>query len=141
MRWLPILVLLSACGGSDNLPGPTPPPPPPAQIAGAWSGTFESNYAPEAVFVDVTQVSATVTGTWLMTSGVRARGNISGTVDTANFTGTVTYNYEGGPTCQASFSGTASATSLMWSSPGFTGNCGLAAPGNPTGARFVLQRR
>ena len=131
---------LSACGSSPSAPTP-PPPPPPAQVAGAWSGTFESNYSPEAVFVDLTQVSATVTGTWAMTSGVRAIGNISGTVDTSQFTGTITYNYTDGPTCQASFSGTASATTLVWTSPGFTGNCGLSAPGNPTNARFVLQRR
>jgi hypothetical protein len=114
-------------------------------IQGSWSGTFESNYSPEAVFVDLTQVgsgnTATVTGTWAMSSGVRARGTISGTVDPSTFTGIITYNYTNGPTCQASFSGSATTSNLNWSSPGFTGNCGLSSPGNPVNGRFVLQRR
>ena len=134
-RCLIVLALLGvvSCGGSPTAPRP-------AQIAGGWSGTFESNYSPEAMFMDLTQVTAAVTGTWLMTSGVQARGNITGTGNASQFTGTVTYNYINGPTCQASFSGDVSDTSIAWTSPGFTGNCGLIG-GNPTSVRFVLQRR
>lgn len=136
--------LIVGCGGSKTPTAPTPPPPPPpAAVAGAWSGTFEAtNYATVSILVDLTQVSASVTGTWVKSSpGTRESGNISGTVDQSSFTGTLTYTFGTAPTCMGSFSGTASTSTLNWSSPGFTGNCGLAAPGNPVGVRFVLQRR
>jgi hypothetical protein len=134
-----VSAVVAGCGGDSNPVAPSPPPP--VQVQGGWSGTFESNYSPEAIFVDLTQVGGTVTGTWVMSSGIRARGNISGAVDTAQFTGILTYAYPNGPTCQGSFSGLSTTARLEWTSPGFTGNCGLSAPGNPTNARFVLQRR
>lgn len=135
-----VALLTAACGGSTPV---APSPPPVAQIAGSWSGTFESlTYASEAVLVDLNQTGSTITGTWVMTSGLQARGNISGTVDPSAFSGSVTYNYLNGPTCVASFSGLAANATLNWTSPGFTtGTCGLSAPGNPLGVRFVLQRR
>lgn len=129
-----VLSFVPACSGNDD--GPSG-----AQIAGSWSGTFESNYTPEAIFVDVTQVSEHVTGTWAMQSGIRAAGTISGDVSKTNFTGIITYSFTGGPVCQASFSGGANSSSMTWTSPGFTGSCGLSSPGNPTNVRFVLQRR
>lgn len=138
-----IAALASACGGSKAAPlAPTPPPP--AAVAGSWSGTFESaTYNTVPILVDLNQIGANVTGTWTSTGGtVRPFGNVSGTVDQTSFAGTVSYNYANGPTCSAAFSGTANSATLNWSSPGFTtGNCGLTAPGNPLGVRFVLQRR
>jgi hypothetical protein len=133
---------LVGCGGGNSTPV-SPSPPPPAQIAGAWSGTFEAlNYAAESIAVDLNQVTGSVTGTWVKTSpGDREAGNITGTVDRTAFTGTITFTIGNGPTCSASFSGPASSATLNWSSPGFTGNCGLAPPGNPVNVRFVLQRR
>lgn len=140
------LLLLAGCGSTPTAPTPPPAPAPvPAAIAGGWSGTFETiTYSTTPIVVDLNQIGATVTGTWASTGGgaVRPFGNINGTVDPTSFIGTITYNFTGGPTCTASFSGTASATTLNWSSPGFTtGSCGLAAPGNPLNVRFVLQRR
>ncbi len=137
---LVVAILATACGGDNDRPL-APSPPPPVQIAGNWSGTFESNYSPEAVLVNLTQVGANVTGTWAMTSGVRATGNVSGAVDAGAFTGIITYGLSSGAICQGSFSGLSLVSSLNWSSPGFTGNCGLSAPGNPVNVRFVLQRR
>lgn len=136
----------AACGGGSTptAPTPPPPPPPPVNIAGSWSGTFESaTYLPSAIFVDLVQVGGSVTGTWLSSGGsVRPFGNINGTVDTTTFAGTVTFNYTNGPTCSGSFSGPSTAATLRWSSPGFlTGNCGFSSPGNPLNVTFVLQRR
>jgi hypothetical protein len=135
-----VAVGLSACGGGNKSPV-APTPPPPASIAGGWSGTFESNYRPEAVFMDVTQAGGNVTGTWAMTTGVLASGTLSGSVTSSDFTGLITYSFPRGPVCQGSFSGAAGGNALSWQSPGLTGNCGLSAPGNPTNVRFVMQRR
>jgi len=143
-RFAALVVCLATVGCGGDSSTPTAPtvvaPPPPAQISGTWSGTFESNYSPEAVAMNLTQVGTTITGTWAMTSGVRATGNVSGAVDTSQFTGIITYSL-GTNTCQASFSGSANSSNLAWSSPGFTGACGLTSPGNPVNVRFVLQRR
>lgn len=149
MRLVVVIVIaltISACGG--GLQAPTAPtvivaqPPPVTQISGNWSGTFESsNYATSSVLVTINQTSATISGTWAGSGTVREAGTISGTVDSTSFTGTITYSFNQGPTCQGSFSGSALTTTLNWSSAGFTGNCGLASPGNPLGVRFVLQRR
>lgn len=136
------VLLVSACG-KDNPVKPTPPPPQPVNIAGSWSGTFESQtYLTEAILMDLNQIGANVTGTWAQSGGVKAFGNVNGTVSPTSFIGTISYNYAGGSTCSASFSGPTTTTTINWTSPGFTtGDCGLASPGNPLGVRFVLQRR
>jgi len=139
-------LVLVGCGGSSGPTAPTSPPapPPPVNIAGAWSGTFETQtYTTTPIVIDLVQVGGTVTGTWASSGGtVRPYGNVNGTVDTTTFAGTITYNYSNGPTCSGSFSGNSTLNTLNWSSPGFTtGSCGLSAPGNPLSVRFVLQRR
>lgn len=141
-RLLIVALVVTACG-KDAPMAPTPPKP--QTIAGSWSGTFETvTYTTTPILVDINQINATVTGTWASSGGgaVRPFGNINGTVDVTRFVGTVTYNYMGGPTCSGSFAGSVSPTTIDWTSPGFTtGDCGLSAPGNPLGVRFVLQRR
>jgi hypothetical protein len=130
-----------ACGGSSSPAAPTPPPP--AQISGNWSGTLETtNYQPLAVFVTMNQTSTTVDGTWGAQSGTNGlAGNITGTVDSSSFTGTITFSINQTTACSGSFNGGASSLSTMtWSSAGFTGNCALNN-GNPLSPRFVLQRR
>jgi hypothetical protein len=131
------------CGGSNSPTAPSPPPPP-AQISGAWSGTLESTtYAPLAVFLTLSQTSATVSGTWAAQSGTAGlAGNINGTVDSATFTGTITLSINQTAGCSGSFSGSAltGAPTMSWSGAGFTGNCNLNL-GNPLSPRFVLQRR
>lgn len=145
MRYWASLVLLVACGCSDTPTAPTPPPPSPVQLAGLWTGTFESQtYSSQAMTMELGQVGNTITGTWAMSTSVLARGNVTGVVDTTTFTGTVTFNLPtpNAPICTASFTGASTRTTIEWSSAGFaTGNCGLTAPGNPLGVRFVLQRR
>ena len=139
-------VCLTGCGGGSSSPtAPSPPPPPPpANVAGQWSGTLEStNYVPLAVFVTLNQTSTTVSGTWAASTGSSGiAGNITGTVDTSSFTGTMTLSLNQSAGCSGSFSGPAATASstLTWSSAGFTGNCNLNA-GNPISPRFVLQRR
>lgn len=139
-----LVAITAACGGSSSSPtAPTPPPPPPpAQVAGQWSGTLETaNYIPLPVFVTLNQSGTTVTGTWASQTGSAGiAGNINGTVDQTTFTGTITYSINQTAGCSGSFSGTAGAATLNWSSAGFTGNCNLVA-GNPLTPRFVLQRR
>lgn len=146
-RLVTILVLCGlavGCGGSNPTAPSPPPPPPPVSISGSWTGTFESNYSPDAIAMTLTQVGASITGTWAIQSGttaLRATGTVSGTVDTAQFTGLITHALPSGQTCQGSFSGSSTTSQLLWTSPGFTGNCGFSAPGNPVNVRFVLQRR
>jgi hypothetical protein len=134
---------LSACGGDNNSPTApsSPPPPPPTRIAGAWTGTLESNnYTAEAIDVELAQVAGTVNGTWAYPRGLAA-GNVTGTVAQGQFSGNMTFNVRGGSTtCAASIAGSASDAELTWTSPGFTGACGLAGP-NPLGVRLILRRR
>lgn len=130
-----LLVGLSSCGGGSNPLAPSNF----VQIAGNWSGTSESKeYVPDAVYFSLTQTGASVTGTWY--SSVEA-GSISGTVDKNYFNGTITYSYLQHAQCQGSFYGSTSSTNLTWSSLGYTGNCGLSFPGNPTNVKFILQKR
>src|SRR5689334_15487736 len=126
-----LIILSSGCGGNDAPTAPTPPPQP-AQVAGVWSGTFESsNYAALAAFMNLNQTGTTVTGTWGAPSGNNGvAGNVTGTVDTSTFTGNITFSFNQTAGCSGSFSGSVSASSITLSSPGFTGNCGLSAPGN-----------
>ena len=141
---LVLALALSACGGKNNPIAPPPPPPPqPAQIAGNFSGTFESStYSPIAIFVSLNQTGTTISGTWSGTTGTNGiAGNITGTVDPSTFTGTISFSFNQTAGCSGSFTGSAAPNTLNWSSPGFTGNCGLSAPGNPLAPRFVLQRR
>jgi hypothetical protein len=131
---------------------PTPPPPtaptPPASgpVAGNWVGEFESsNYATRSIELNLTQTGASmsITGTWAFPgAGQGQGGTISGTVETENFSGTISYDGNHDPMCRASFAGTASNAALNWSSPGFTGICVLSAfgSGNPVVVRFILHR-
>src|SRR3989442_10318597 len=87
-----LVLTATACGGDKNPIAPTPPQPPPAAISGNWSGTWESsNYSPRAVLINVTQTTASVSGTWA-TSPDGWNGTLTGTVDASSFTGTLTFN-------------------------------------------------
>ena len=149
-----LLVLFLAAGlaGCDDRPRtptePTPPAPtPPGPLAGTWVGVFESsNYDAQSIELNLRQIgeSVTVTGAWaFLGAGLTQGGTISGTVDNANFTGSLSYDGNHDPACVAFFAGTASTAGLNWSSPGFTGVCSLTATagtGNPVSVRLILQR-
>jgi len=132
-----VVLALSACGGDTPA---APSPPPAAQVAGGWTGTLSStNFAVQAVTVTLSQTSGTVAGTWVSPQ-LGWTGNINGTVDATSFTGTLTLNRPSGGCTGASgsFSGTAAAGSLRWTSAGFTGgNCA----GPPVGITLTLQRQ
>lgn len=138
-------LVLAGCSGSK---APTTPSPP-VEIAGSWSGylqfTFRSSASSQStnlllapVTMSLTQMSASVDGTWTESFGLQASGTITGTVDSTTFTGTITYAQPNGPTCSGSFSGSAKSSVLNWSGPGFKGTCGLMA--NLESVRFNLQR-
>lgn len=134
-------VFVAACGGDG--PAPTAPTPRSASpIAGNWVGVFESsNYATRSIELNLTQNGASMTGRWEFPgAGLGQGGTISGTVDAANFTGTVSYDGNHDPACRATFAGTVSSVALNWSSPGFQGICGISARENPVAVRFILHR-
>ena len=139
--WLALTIFVVGCGGGSNPVAPSPPLP--VQIGGSWSGTLESfTYATMSVVATINQAGSTISGTWWTTdAGVPLAGAMNGTVDRGTFTGTITLSVNQRPSCQGAFSGSATLTSFNWSSPGFTGDCGFSAPGNPIGPRFVMQRR
>ena len=158
-RVVALLLAISAvsCEGDRRSIPTAPTPPTPVQIAGTWGGTLAtSNYAAtdgtdalvltiiSPVTMSLNQSGSTITGTWASNSisgGVTEAGTVSGTADSATFTGTITYIFGDRPTCQGTFSGSSTVSTLDWSSRGLTGNCWLAPPGNPLTMRFVLQRR
>ena len=138
-----VLVFASvSCGGKSTPTAPSPPPI--AQLAGTWSGTFESNWPSFTQFgatMQLSQTSSTVTGTWA-SQDCSCQGNVAATVDASSMTGTVTISTpaRGGGICQgtASISGSVSASQINVSAPGFGQT---SCTGMPTNIRFVLQRR
>jgi len=136
-----VLLVGSACGGST----PTAPAQPlPANIAGRWTGNVvSSNYAAQALSLQLDQSSASVSGTWVVSPN-DWNGTITGTTDPSSFTGTMTISAPNALGIGARCTGTAilngpasSAATLRWTSPGFTGSC----TGMPTGLVLNLQRQ
>jgi len=130
-----VCALVSACGSSPTAPENF------AQIGGNWTGTFDSsNWNPIAVKVNLTQSAGSVTGTWA--GPTDWNGTVDGNVDKDNFTGTFTFSgpRSGGGRCSAtgSFSGPArtGASTLKWTSPGFSGDC----TGLPLSVALNIQR-
>lgn len=131
------VLFLSACGDDS------PTAPSVAQLGGNWTGNMQSsNWVPVAVNLGLTQVSDNVTGTWAAPAN-DWNGTISGNASRTQFTGTFTItapNTGGGARCTgtASVSGpvSTSATSVTWTSPGFTGSCN----GMPINLTWNLQR-
>lgn len=137
-----LALILASCGGSKTPTAPTPPPL--AQVAGTWSGTFEatlaSGFSQNAVTLALTQAGSGVNGTWVAQLPAWS-GNVTGTVDTTNFSGALSFNATSstGTACtgSGSFSGPAGGATMTWTSPAITGNC----TGLPTAIRLVIQRR
>lgn len=122
------VLLASACGDSPTAPSSPPPPPQPAQMAGNWSGTFESqNYTPEVFAMNIVQTGADVRGTYELPNP-RASGIIQGTATSATITGTLTFNIGNACAAAGTFSGSASSTVIRWESVGLTGPCSIALP-------------
>lgn len=139
-----VVALLSiGCGGDSNPVGPTAAAP---SVEGLWTGNLESsNWPARAVNLQLTQAGGSVNGTWAASDGSDWNGTISGSVSGSSFSGNFTMsapNATGvGVRCtgNGSVSGsvTPNATTLRWTSPGFTGSCN----GQPLNVVWNLQRR
>jgi hypothetical protein len=127
------LVLAAAsfgCGsGSPSNPSPAPPPGPVVNIAGNWSGTFESgNFSTRTITMTVVQGGNCVDGAW--TSGASDwTGAISGFAGADSFSGQISIEAvtENGGRCTGvgETSGQVGTDTLRWTSTGFTavGSC------------------
>ena len=87
-RGFVVLVLLffalSCGGGGGSSPTAPPAPPPPiVNVAGTWDGTLNFGTILVAVTMTFSQMSATVTGTWLAPG---AGGSVNGTISGSTFT-------------------------------------------------------
>jgi hypothetical protein len=132
---LAALVLTGACGGSS----PTAPTSP--QIAGNWSGTFESDNWPVRSFVmTLSQANSRIDGAWASDPWTET---LSGSVDTRTFSGQMTMNAPGttatcvGTASLAGAVGSGSVATLRWTSVGVSGNC----TGMPINIVINVQRR
>ena len=111
------------------------------QIAGTWDGVLDStNFPQQGITLTLAQSGTGITGTWV--SGALAwAGAVTGTVNTGTFSGAftlITPSATGGAcTGTATVGGSASSTTVTWTSPGFTGPCG----GMPSGVRITAQRK
>ena len=115
-----ILMAGTACGSSPLAPAP------PANIAGAWTGTFQATRVaggPYLLGIRVTldQTGSAVSGTW---ATGEAGGAVAGTTSASRFDGMLTWNFTS-TGCVGTFavSGTVGPNTLIWTSPRVTGNC------------------
>jgi hypothetical protein len=135
-----ILLVISASACSS------PSAPSFANVAGTWSGTFQSTLATSgssvvAFVMNLTQAGSSVSGTWALSGGIVATGTVSGTTTSNRFSGTFTYN---APAINASactgtlaVAGNAGGNTVNWTSPGVMGNCNNL----PTSITIVAQLR
>jgi hypothetical protein len=124
MRVLLICLVLSAAacssGASTSAPpphqNPTAPSPAPTEpsvnVAGAWSGTLESNLGTQSIAMTVVQLANCVDGTWI-SSGQESRGAISGFAGTASFTGQLSFE-RGRCSAIGTITGEVGAETLRW---------------------------
>jgi len=124
-----VLAAASACSASPATPSPAPLPGPVVNIAGNWSGTFESgNFSTRTITMTVVQGGNCVDGVW--TSGASDwTGAISGFAGADSFSGQISFEAvtERGDRCTAvgNTSGQVGSDTLRWTSTGFTavGQC------------------
>ena len=124
MRYLAIVIaLVGAAACSDSSPAA---PTPPTNIAGNWSGTFETqNQGTHPFTMAVTQADQAVNGSWSTDNGWE--GNLSGTIAQSSFSGTMSITIQtltGACTGEATLSGMVSASTVAWSLGPFNGDCG-----------------
>jgi len=119
------LVLAAASFGcsAPATPSPAVPPGPVANIAGRWSGTFESgNFSTRTITMTIVQGGNCVDGAWASASGWT--GAISGFAGADSFSGQISFEAitESGERCAGvgDTSGTVGTDTLRWTSAGFT---------------------
>ena len=112
-------------------------------ISGSWTGMMSSSNNPaESITMQLTQSSASISGTWRGTE-VSWSGQVSGTLSSGSFNGQMTFSGTAfdGNTCTgtATVSGTASNSKLAWTSGvGVVG--GPCAAQLPTGVAVDMSR-
>lgn len=125
---------LTACGGDDSTPSPTPS----VNATGNWHGSYNSSISGvQTMRLNLQQNSASVTGTYSSSTG--ALGSVSGSVseDIARVTITVTT-----PGCSGSFGGTGiiatpqSGTATMIFSYSGSSTCG----GQESGTGYLTKQ-
>ena len=142
LTWL-MLLAMHACGGSTTAvpdtpaPGPAPTTPSPApaalaNVAGNWSGTLEApGFATRNLTMVVFQGGNCVDGAWRTTS-TEWSGSVSGFAGAGSFSGELTLQGPGGCGGVGTFSGEVTASTIRWTSSGFSGGCPGGLPQNAT---------
>jgi hypothetical protein len=150
LAWVLFVVSISCSGGGGTSSGPNPTPAPSgsppadvANVAGTWRGTFESsNFATHTITLDVQQIAVNcVDGAWASDPPGWA-GAISGLAGTGSFAGAISFEAGSGCNGYASISGEVGASTLTWTSAGFTVGSGSGCPqGIPQSVVLKLQRQ
>jgi len=94
-------------------------------IAGSWSGTYQlTGASASTIAFTLSHTGTAVSGNWTLTAGpsITIIGTVNGTTSGSSFSGTMKYTLNGA-TCTANVAGGAAASSITWTSPGYTG-CG-----------------
>ena len=136
MRYLAIVfAVVGAAACSDS----SPTMPTPTNIAGNWSGTFETqNQGTHPFQMAVTQADQAVNGSWSTDNGWE--GNLSGTIAQSSISGSMSITIPtltGACTGEAALSGTVFTDTVNWSLGPFSGNCGSY----PESVQIAAQRR
>jgi hypothetical protein len=134
-----LLVAVAAVACSRSSPGTSSAPSgttggTPAQVAGNWSGTLAAaGFGPQSITLIAVQGGNCVDGAW-RASGSDWSGAISGYADVGSFSGQVTIQGTSAGQCSgvATFSGEVTASTIHWTSSGFTGSCPGGLPQNAT---------
>lgn len=135
-----VWLVTSACNGSTTGPSSTGTV---RDISGAWIGTLTSSNNPtEQIVMNLSQSAARIEGTW-RGELVNWTGQVTGDVIGSSFSGQMTFRGTASDqtvcTGTASIAGSASATSMSWSSTnGFVGDP-CPAP-RPVAIRIDLRR-
>lgn len=131
-------IAVSGCSSAAPTPSqPTfvaPPGPPPFNIAGNWSGTFQSNNLPtRTITMTIVQTVSCVDGAWKDAAG-QWSGAISGSATADSFSGQISFERttDGGGACEAvgSIQGPIGSDGIHWTVGPFTatGSCAGALP-------------
>jgi hypothetical protein len=118
-----------------------PTPTAPANVAGSWTGTLEApGFPTRTISILAFQGGTCVDGAW-RSEPAEWVGAISGFADVGSFSGSVSIQRpsDGPGKCGGvgMFSGEVTATTIKWTSSGFTGEC----PGGlPQSVTMTLRR-
>jgi len=141
------LVFQAGCGSSSASSTPTGPAPGPggfANVAGTWTGTFQSSrLAARTITLTAVQGGNCVDGAWLSTPAEWS-GAISGFADATSFSGQISFERtESGGRCVAigDVSGEVGADTLQWTSSGLTLTGGKNCTDPPQALVITLRRQ